>query len=161
MKKAEPLYRDGRRVRADSLGNATGKSYSVSICGECGAEVAWSQSKAGKWFLVDTTRYTTEAGYEKFRALPFQPHFKTCGDNVRAQEEAQAMAATEENKRRWAEETMAIVDEFDARFAEDRKAYEDATPVDERLKFFPWLQQHDPVAAEEYLDRYQAVHYPS
>lgn len=72
-----PVYEDGARkeiqgMAASSIGK---KFYQVSQCDCCHKYVAWAQSsKTGKWYVCDTAEYSTEGGYDRFRAVPYSYH---------------------------------------------------------------------------------------
>ena len=51
--------------------------YDVSICDECHAEVAWAESKNGRWYLCRVVEYTTDGGSPRHRAMPYTYH--ECG----------------------------------------------------------------------------------
>lgn len=69
------------------------KAVTTTVCKKCGSrEVAWQQSKAGKWYLAETTKGRNGVRY------PSAPHFKTCERLQRVQAEAQVEA---ERRTRW------------------------------------------------------------
>ena len=78
---ATPLYENGQRrlVQGMAASSIRSKTYALSICDECGEEIAWAQStKTNKWYLCNVAEYTTEGGHPRHRAIPYSPHFKTC-----------------------------------------------------------------------------------
>lgn len=74
--KVTPLYKDGHRVtiRGMEATSIRNNHYQVSTCEGCGMFVAWAQNKAGKWYVCNTAQYSTEGGYERFRAMPYAFH---------------------------------------------------------------------------------------
>lgn len=77
MNKYTPVYENGQRKQIHGMAatSIAKKWYRVSYCEACRVEVAWAQStKTGKWYVCEVARYTTEGGYERFRAVPYSFH---------------------------------------------------------------------------------------
>lgn len=122
-KQYEPLYRDGRRVYAQGMAGSSIKdnSYSVSTCTVCSSLVAWAQSsRTGKWYACDVAEYLTDGGYPRFRAVPYNPHYKTCERKMRQRAEWQAEDEAKEAER------QAKIERLEERLAEAEAAGDDS-----------------------------------
>lgn len=74
--------RNGKRVYASSVVAGDRKRYAVSTCAKCGREVAWAESKNGRFYLATVRpKLSEEYGVDRgvWRVYPFQPHNATCG----------------------------------------------------------------------------------
>lgn len=113
-KKFEPIYEGKRRVRITGMAATSIRDnlYSVSRCTECGAKVAWAESKNGKWYPCETAEYITDGGNPRFRAMPYEPH--------RCQEEVWVLR--EENPYGIYQEFATQAEAQEARLAQMRRA---------------------------------------